>query len=96
MLTLAWTLTRLTPSLSKLVSYLFVLMIIKISNSFTGAKSILEAFDRYDFPEDKDRIFLTSWGEWWDVDVIKQSIDKDLQDKWSFSQEEIEKDAGIV
>lgn len=60
-----------------------------------GAKSILEATTRSDFPEDPDRIFLTSWGEWWQPGDIAKSLDKDLQNKWSFSKEEIERDAGI-
>lgn len=62
----------------------------------TGAKSIIEVLKRSDFPEDPDRIFLTSWGEWWSRDTIAMSCDKGLQDKWSFSKEEIEKDAGIA
>ncbi|KAI9147616.1 Protochlorophyllide reductase A, chloroplastic [Paramyrothecium foliicola] len=61
-----------------------------------GAKSMLAAFDRSDFPEDPDRIFLTSWGEWWESDVYKQSLDKELQDKWCPSLEEIEKREGIL
>lgn len=61
-----------------------------------GAQSIIAAMSRSDFPEDKDRLFLTSWGEWWEKDVIQKSCDKDLQDKWSPSREEIEKDAGIA
>ncbi|KAH0492730.1 hypothetical protein TgHK011_007671 [Trichoderma gracile] len=62
----------------------------------TGAQSILAAFTRSDFPSDPDQIFLTSWGEWWGKDVIEKSLDKDLQDKWSWSKEEIEKEAGIA
>ena len=61
-----------------------------------GAQSILAAFTRSDFPSDPDRIFLTSWGEWWEKDVIEKSLDKELQDKWSWSKEEIEKEAGIA
>ncbi|KAJ3493655.1 hypothetical protein NLG97_g4600 [Lecanicillium saksenae] len=60
-----------------------------------GAQSMLAALTRSDFPEDPDRIFLTSWGEWWDKAVIEKSLDKDLQDKWAFSKEDIEKEAGI-
>ncbi|KAL6893036.1 hypothetical protein HDV57DRAFT_216488 [Trichoderma longibrachiatum] len=62
----------------------------------TGAQSILAAFTRSDFPSDPDQIFLTSWGEWWGKDVIEKSLDKELQDKWSWSKEEIEKEAGIA
>ncbi|QPG94035.1 hypothetical protein C2857_004234 [Epichloe festucae Fl1] len=57
-----------------------------------GASSILEALSRSDFPEDPDRIFLTSWGEWWEKDVIGKTVDRDLQDKWSPSKDELEKD----
>ncbi|KAJ4155543.1 hypothetical protein LMH87_000782 [Akanthomyces muscarius] len=60
-----------------------------------GAQSMLAALTRSDFPEDPDRIFLTSWGEWWDKSVFEKSLDKQLQDKWSFSKEDIEKEAGI-
>ncbi|RSL67011.1 hypothetical protein CEP53_003142 [Fusarium sp. AF-6] len=60
-----------------------------------GAQSILRAFTRSDFPEDPDRIFLTSWGEWWEKSVIEKSTDKALQDKWCPSKEEIERDEGI-
>jgi hypothetical protein len=38
---------------------------------------------------------LTSWGEWWEKNVIELSTDKALQDKWCPSKEEIERDAGI-
>ncbi|RGP65934.1 ww domain-containing oxidoreductase [Fusarium longipes] len=60
-----------------------------------GASSVLAALTRSDFPEDRDRIFLTSWGEWWEKDVIEKSTDKALQDKWCPSKEEIEREAGI-
>ncbi|KAF4973574.1 hypothetical protein FZEAL_9293 [Fusarium zealandicum] len=60
-----------------------------------GAQSILRAFTRSDFPEDPDRIFLTSWGEWWEKSMIDKSLDKQLQDKWCPSKEEIERDEGI-
>ena len=61
-----------------------------------GAQSILRAFTRNDFPEDQDRIFLTSWGEWWEKDVIEKTLDKKLQDKWSPSKDDIEKEEGIL
>ena len=67
----------------------------EFTNVSAGAASILAAFTRSDFPEDPERIFLTSWGEWWGKDVYANSLDKALQDKWSPSKEEIEKDAGI-
>lgn len=62
----------------------------------TGAASMLAAFTRNDFPEDPDRMFLASWGEWAARDDYKVSIDKELQDKWSPSKDEIEKEAGIA
>ncbi|KAF4990179.1 hypothetical protein FGRMN_8600 [Fusarium graminum] len=58
-----------------------------------GAQSVLAAFTKSDFPEDLDRIFLTSWGEWWGKSVIETSTDKELQDKWCPSKEEIESDS---
>ncbi|KAK4224197.1 WW domain-containing oxidoreductase [Podospora fimiseda] len=60
-----------------------------------GAQSILAAFTRDDFPEDPDRIFLTSWGEWWSKDVYGKTLDKGLQDKWCPSKEEIEREGGL-
>lgn len=57
---------------------------------FQGARSILAAFTRDDFPEDVEQIFLTSWGEWWAKDNFKLSLDKTLQDKWCVSKEDIE------
>lgn len=60
-----------------------------------GAQSLLRAFTRSDFPEDPDQIFLTSWGEWWPVDILGGSEDKKLQDKWCLSKEEIEKEEGL-
>ncbi|KAI2783064.1 NAD(P)-binding protein [Daldinia loculata] len=61
-----------------------------------GAQSIYRAFIRDDFPEDPDQIFLTSWGEWWPKDVYGLTLDKDLQDKWSPSKDEIEKEEGLT
>ncbi|KAK4155604.1 WW domain-containing oxidoreductase [Chaetomidium leptoderma] len=61
-----------------------------------GAQSILQAFTRDDLPEDPERIFLTSWGEWWSKDVYGPSLDKALQDKWCPSKEDIEKEAGLA
>ncbi|KAF7314698.1 hypothetical protein MKEN_00943700 [Mycena kentingensis (nom. inval.)] len=55
-----------------------------------GGASVLQALVRSDFPEDKDRIFLTSWGEWWEAEKIEKTLDRELQDKWSPSKEEIE------
>ncbi|KAK9441697.1 Short-chain dehydrogenase/reductase SDR [Metarhizium brunneum] len=61
-----------------------------------GAQSVIAALSRSDFPEDSDRIFLTSWGEWWDKDVIGKTLDKELQDKWCPGKEVLERDAGLV
>ncbi|KAJ7069384.1 hypothetical protein C8F01DRAFT_1326168 [Mycena amicta] len=55
-----------------------------------GATNILQALVRSDFPENSDQIFLTSWGEWWGVDVLEKTLDKELQDKWSPGMDEIE------
>ncbi|KAH8668530.1 hypothetical protein BX600DRAFT_510622 [Xylariales sp. PMI_506] len=60
-----------------------------------GARSLLRAFTRDDLPADPEQIFLTSWGEWWPKDVYGLSLDKDLQDKWCLSQEEIEKEENL-
>jgi hypothetical protein len=65
-------------------------------NVCVGGSSILAAFTRSDFPEDPDQIFLTSWGEWWPKDIYELSLNKDLQDKWSPSKEEIEKEEHLV
>ncbi|GAP85641.1 putative short-chain dehydrogenase reductase protein [Rosellinia necatrix] len=60
-----------------------------------GARSVLAAFARDDFPEDPDRLFLTSWGEWWPKDLYPLSLDRDLQDRWSPSREAIEREEGV-
>ncbi|KAJ7028977.1 hypothetical protein C8F04DRAFT_1117606 [Mycena alexandri] len=61
-----------------------------------GAASILRAFTRDDFPEDPDRIFLTSWGEWWGREEIAVTLDKNLQDKWCSSKEQLEQEEGML
>lgn len=61
----------------------------------SGAQSLLAAFTRDDFPENPDQIFLTSWGEWWSAETIAKSLDKKMQDEWSWSREELEKDQGL-
>ncbi|KAJ7919683.1 hypothetical protein B0H13DRAFT_1988269 [Mycena leptocephala] len=61
-----------------------------------GAASVLAAFTRSDFPADPDLIFLTSWGEWWGREDIAVSLDRALQEKWSPSKEEIEREEGVV
>ncbi|KAJ7745992.1 hypothetical protein B0H16DRAFT_1321372 [Mycena metata] len=61
-----------------------------------GMHSILRAFARDDFPEDPDRIFLTDGGEWWGREELAVTLDKDLQDKWSPSREQIEQEEGIA
>lgn len=52
----------------------------------------MRAFFQDDVPEDPQRLFLTSWGEWWPKDVYGLSLDEKLQDKWSPSKDEIEKE----
>ena len=61
----------------------------------TGAGSILAALTRTDLPEDPERMFLTSWGEWWGKDVYELTLDKELQNKWCPSKDEMEKETGI-
>ncbi|KAI1084098.1 NAD(P)-binding protein [Whalleya microplaca] len=60
-----------------------------------GAQNIYRAFTRDDLPQDPDQIFLTSWGEWWPKDVYQLSLDKNLQNKWCPSKEEIEQEEGV-
>lgn len=59
-------------------------------SSMTGAQSIIQALKRSDFPEDPEQIFLTSWGEWWPKDVYENSLDRDLQERFCPSKEQIE------
>lgn len=40
-------------------------------------------------------MFLTSWGEWWGRDVLEETLDRGLQDRWCPSKEEIEKEEGL-
>lgn len=61
-----------------------------------GAQSVLRAFTRDDLPEDPEQIFLTSWGEWWPKEIYESTLDKKLQEKWSPSQEDIEKEEGVT
>ena len=61
-----------------------------------GGANLLRAFFRDDIPEDPQQIFLTSWGEWWPKDVYGLALDEKLQDKWSPSKEEIEKEEGVA
>ncbi|KAI8963076.1 NAD(P)-binding protein [Daldinia sp. FL1419] len=62
----------------------------------TGARNIYRAFVRDDFPEDPEEIFLACWGEWWPKSIYGLTLDKALQDKWSPSKEEIEKEEGLA
>lgn len=59
---------------------------------YKGGASLLAAFHIKDVPEDPTRIFLTSWGEWWEPDVYKLALNESLQDKWSPSRDKIETD----
>lgn len=61
-----------------------------------GGESLVRAFMRDDIPEDPQQMFLTSWGEWWPKDVYKLALDEKLQDKWSPSKDEIEKEEGVT
>ncbi|KFH45997.1 WW domain-containing oxidoreductase-like protein [Hapsidospora chrysogenum ATCC 11550] len=60
-----------------------------------GGANVLRALFRDDIPEDPERIFLTSWGEWWEKDVYGNTLDKELQDKWCPSKEQLEKEEGL-
>nr|GAT56920.1 predicted protein [Mycena chlorophos] len=57
-----------------------------------GGASLLDAFVRTDFPEDSNRIFLSFAGTWDEADsvVVGKSLDREQQDKWSLSKEDIE------
>ena len=57
---------------------------------------MLRAMERNDLPEDPEQIFLTSWGEWWPKDVYGQSLDKNLQDQFCPSKEQIEREEGLT
>lgn len=60
-----------------------------------GAQSVLRALWRDDIPADPEQLFLTSWGEWWPKDVYGLTLDKELQAKWSPTQEDIEREEGV-
>ncbi|PHH72544.1 hypothetical protein CDD82_5924 [Ophiocordyceps australis] len=61
-----------------------------------GAKSVLAALTRSDFPQDAEQIFLTSWGEWWPKDVYEKTLDKGLQDKWCPDKEQLEEEGHVA
>ncbi|KAG6088880.1 hypothetical protein E4U31_000998 [Claviceps sp. LM219 group G6] len=61
-----------------------------------GGSRIVGALFRSDFPDDPERIFLHSKGDWWGTEDIAESLDKELQEKWCPRMEELEKDAGIA
>ncbi|KAG6294601.1 hypothetical protein E4U09_002567 [Claviceps aff. purpurea] len=61
-----------------------------------GAAQILSGLSRRDFPRDPERIFLTSGGVWLGRSSVTNILDRDLQDKWCPSKEELEKEAGIA
>ena len=56
----------------------------------------MRAILRDDVPEDPQQMFLTSWGEWWPKDVYGHALDEQLQEKWSPSKEDIEKEEGLT
>lgn len=61
-----------------------------------GAKSLIRALQVQDIPKEEDKIFLTSWGEWWDPKKeYPLALDRNLQDKWSPSRAELEEEAGL-
>jgi len=55
-----------------------------------GGASLLRAFTVDDFGDDPEAVFFTSWGEWWSKEVYRKTLDRELQDKWCPSREEIE------
>jgi len=57
-----------------------------------AALNILRALEisEGEFPEDRERIFLTSWGEWWGKEIYALSLNEGLQEKWCLGREEIE------
>ncbi|KAG5973324.1 hypothetical protein E4U56_005111 [Claviceps arundinis] len=61
-----------------------------------GGSRIVGALFRNDFPDDPERIFLHSKGDWWGTEHIAESLDKELQEKWCPRMEELEKDAGVA
>ncbi|KAF6803748.1 hypothetical protein CMUS01_15010 [Colletotrichum musicola] len=61
-----------------------------------GGSNLLRAFTVSDFPSDDEQIFFTSWGEWWGKDVYQNTLDQQLQDKWSPSKEQIEGEEGLA
>lgn len=61
-----------------------------------GARNILAAFTRNDIPEDPERIFLTSWGEWWPKEEYGLSLDKVLQERWCPDKDDIERTEGVT
>lgn len=93
--TLAWPMLNLLPRVR--FPCISTLHPIDCTNTLLiGGESLVRAFTREDFPEDPDQIFLTSWGEWWPKETIGNTLDKDLQDKWSWSKEEVEKMEGLT
>ncbi|KAF2448892.1 NAD(P)-binding protein [Karstenula rhodostoma CBS 690.94] len=86
--------TALTrDAIEKLGKGIFPEAIMKSAKSVPeGAQSILAAYTRQDLPEDQRQIFLTSWGEWWATEVLEVSLDTALQDKWSASLAQIERE----
>ncbi|KAI8179436.1 putative short-chain dehydrogenase reductase protein [Colletotrichum sp. SAR 10_75] len=61
-----------------------------------GASNLLRAFTISNFPPDDAQIFLTSWGEWWSKEIYANTLDEQLQAKWSPSIEEIESEEGLA
>jgi len=61
-----------------------------------GGANVLRAMFESPLPKDPEQIFLTSWGEWWPKDVYAHSLDKELQDKWCPSKEQLEKEENLA
>jgi hypothetical protein len=61
-----------------------------------GGASLLGAFKVEDFPGDLEVVFFASWGDWWAKDVYRKTLDRELQNKWCPSREEIERQEGLT
>jgi hypothetical protein len=62
----------------------------------TGARSLLEAFTRSDWPADPNDIFLTSWGDWWKATKeFPLSLDEAAQAEWCPSKQAMEQEAHL-
>lgn len=66
---------------------------LKAKSPVGGEELICQGFTRKEFPKDVEQIYLSA-REWLSTETSKITLDKQLQDKWSPSKEDIEKDEG--